>query len=101
MVTYTTSTIAVKIAAGITLETADIYGTLTQGDIEVTKKHLVPDENRYVYLTFSQEETARFHTGTAIGMLNFYYEDGTRVPSTEFEVTVKENRYKRVIKNGS
>lgn len=96
MVTYTTSTLRIRLPTTLTLEDVNIYCTLEQGDVEITKDHLEVVDH-VITIEYSQRETAMMHEGKATVMLNFYFSDGRRLPSTKSEIEIKRNVYERVI----
>lgn len=68
----------------------------TQKDFDESQMD-INAEDGIITLRLSQEDTANFGEGLAELQVNFYSQDGTRIPSEKALIRIKDNLYKKVM----
>ena len=97
MISYTTPTFVLTVPASVHIDQAlDVYFTIEQEDVALTKHDLSITEN-VVSVYLSQEESGKFHKGKAKIQLNWVYVNGMRAATKQKTVDVEDNLLKEVI----
>ena len=105
MIRYTTPTITL-VVEGVELNSEDIYVTLKQGALEMTKSgddlDISVDEDTTIQFSLSQEESAEFKENLSVAVqVNWIASNGTRAATSIQNISVFKNLLDEVIEYGN
>ena len=97
MISYTTPTFIFTIPASAHVEQAlDVYFSIEQNDVKLTKHNLDVVEN-VVSVYLRHEESGKFQKGKAKIQLNWVYVNGRRAAMKPKQIDVEDNLLREVI----